>query len=263
MKDIGQIESRIENVEYYTQLSLLESDTNNLFIPDSNGNNRLKNGFLVDNFTSHDVGEPIHPNYKCSMDFAQGELRSQHYTTNVSLKYKDDIEPSNYLKDNFILLNYTDVPVIEQSFASGAENVNPFAVISWIGDIVATPATDDWIDEIRLPETTTNVEGNFLAEALAEGVTDFRVGGFGRTQWNAWQTDWTSTRSRSSRRTERRATWPFIRSVRRSSRTTTTQQSRTGIRPNVTPRTDRRVLGDRVVDITFKVETFKKHKIYR
>ena len=27
MKDIGQIESRIENVEYYTQLSLLESDT--------------------------------------------------------------------------------------------------------------------------------------------------------------------------------------------------------------------------------------------
>ena len=107
-----------------------------MFIPDSN-ENRLKNGFLVDNFTSHDVGEPIHPNYKCSMDFAQGELRSQHYTTNVSLKYKDDIEPSNYLKDNFILLNYTDVPVIEQSFASGAKNVNHLQSFL-IGDIVAT-----------------------------------------------------------------------------------------------------------------------------
>ena len=124
MKDIGEIESRIENVEYYTQLSLLESDTSNLFIPDSNGNNRLKNGFIVDNFTSHDVGEPRHPNYLCSMDFGQGELRPQHNTTNISLKYKDGVEPSNYLKDNLILLNYTDFPIIEQTFAS-AEKCKP------------------------------------------------------------------------------------------------------------------------------------------
>ena len=251
MKDIGEIESRIDNVEYYTQLSLLESDTSNLFIPDSNGNNRLKNGFLVDNFTSHDVGEPRHPNYLCSMDFSEGELRPQHHTTNISLKYKNDIEPSNYLKNNFILLNYTDFPIIEQSFASGAENVNPFAVISWIGDIIATPATDDWIDEIRLPETTTNVEGNFLAEALQAGVTNFRTGGFAPTQWNAWQTTWSSTRRSSSTRRESRATWPFVRTVTTTSRRTTRRQTRTGIRTNVTPRTDRRVLGDRVVDTTY------------
>lgn len=251
MRDIGEIESRVENVEYYTQLSLLESDTSNLFIPDSNGNNRLKNGFIVDNFTSHDVGEPRHPNYLCSMDFGQGELRPQHNTTNISLKYKDGVEPSNYLRDNLILLNYTDFPIIEQTFASAAENVNPFAVISWIGDIVCSPATDDWIDEIRLPETTTNVEGNFLAEALTEGVTNFRIGGFGRTQWNAWQTDWSTTSRSSSTRIETRSTPPFARSVTTSSSSTTTQQSRTGIRPNVTPRTDRRVLGDRVVDTTY------------
>ena len=44
---------------------------------------------------------------------------------------------------------------------------------------------------------------------------------------------------------------PFVRVTRTSRTTTTTQQSRTGIRPNVTPRTDRRILGDRVVDTTY------------
>ena len=61
MRDIGNLERRLENVEYYTQLSLLETDTSNLFIEDSNGNNRLKNGFLVDNFSSHIIGQSDHP----------------------------------------------------------------------------------------------------------------------------------------------------------------------------------------------------------
>ena len=50
MADIGRLEKRLENVEYYTRLSLLESDTANLQIVDSNGLNRFKSGFFVDNF---------------------------------------------------------------------------------------------------------------------------------------------------------------------------------------------------------------------
>ncbi len=251
MKDIGAIENRISNVEYYTQLSLLETDTKNLFIPDSGGFNRLKNGFIVDNYTSHDIGEPRHPNYSCSMDFSEGELRPQHYTTNVPLRYKNNEDPVNYLKDDFILLNYTDVSAIEQTFASGAENVNPFAVVSWVGDVKVSPATDDWTDEIRLPETTTNVEGNFLAEALNAGVEDFTRGGFAPTQWNSWQTSWSSSSSTTSTRIERRHEWPFIRTITNTRTRSRARQVRTGIRSNITPRTDRQVLGDRVVDITF------------
>jgi len=250
MKDIGNIETRVENVEYYTQLSLLESDTKNLFIPDSNGNNRLKNGFIVDNFTSHDIGETRHPNYSCSMDFGEGELRPQHYTTNVPLQYENEVEPSNYVRNDFILLNYSDVVVVDQPFASGVENVNPFAVVSWVGDIIVNPATDDWTDEIRLPERVTNVEGNFLAEARAAGVTNFRTGGFGRTEWNAWQTTWVSRRFTQNVDRERRNFWPFVRNVTRIFGVTTFRRVRRGIRTTVTPRIDRQVLGDRVVDVT-------------
>jgi hypothetical protein len=52
MVDIKQLENRIKNLEYYTTLSLLETNTTSLFVPDSNGLNRFKSGFFVDNFTS-------------------------------------------------------------------------------------------------------------------------------------------------------------------------------------------------------------------
>ena len=247
MKDIGQLENRIQNVEYYTQLSLLETDTANLFIPDGSGNNRLKNGFLVDNFTSHDIGQPFHPNYQCSIDFSFGELRPQHYTTNVSLVYKE--EPTNYIKGDLLMLDFTDQLLVEQPYAAVSENVNPFAVVSWVGLMNIFPASDDWVDEKRLPETLTPVEGDYSATITALGADPNT--GFAPTEWNAWETQWSSTRVRRRSFIERRGQAPFIRRVTRTRGRTRTLQTRTGIRPQVTPRTDRVVLGDRVVETKY------------
>ena len=250
MKDIGKLEQRLSNVEYYTQLSLLESETANLFISDGSGLNRLKNGFLVDNFTSHAVGNSAHPNYRCAMDMALGELRPQHFTTNVSLKYEE--VPTNYIKGDTLMLDYTHKVMVDQPFASGVENVNPFAVVSWVGFMVITPAIDDWVDEVRLPETLTEVEGDYAATVFAMQVDPNT--GFAPTEWNAWETQWTS-RSRSSSSsgfTDRSRGVPIRQATTTTTRTTTrTGQTRTGIRPEVTPRVDREVLGDRVVDIKY------------
>jgi hypothetical protein len=57
MRDIGRLEKRIENVEYYTQLSLLETQAQSLQIQDAEGFDRFKNGFIVDNFTGHGIGD--------------------------------------------------------------------------------------------------------------------------------------------------------------------------------------------------------------
>jgi len=248
MRDIGNLEERIENIEYYTQLSLLESETANLFIPDGNGNNRLKNGFLVDNFTSHAVGDSAHPNYKCSIDFAQGELRPQHYTTNSRLIFEET--PTNYIKGDFLMLDYTDKVFIEQPYAAVVENVNPFAVVSWVGLMQVFPASDDWVDEERLPETLTEVEGDYAATAFALGVD--RNTGFAPTEWGAWQTQWSRSSSSSSSRIERSpGGGPPIRRVTTSRSSRTTFQTRSGIRTRVQPRVDREVLGDRVVDIKY------------
>mgnify|MGYP003152065921 FL=1 len=50
MRDIGQIEDRVENLEKLTSLSLLELDTKSLQIQDADGLSRFKTGFFVDDF---------------------------------------------------------------------------------------------------------------------------------------------------------------------------------------------------------------------
>ena len=56
MKDIGRLETRISNLEEVSSLNLLEKATTDLLIPDADGNPRLKNGFIVDNFKGHGIG---------------------------------------------------------------------------------------------------------------------------------------------------------------------------------------------------------------
>ena len=247
MKDIGGLENRIQNIEYYTQLSLLETDTKNLFISDGSGNNRLKNGFLVDNFSSHAIGEPREPNYKCSMDTSMGELRPQHYTTNSTLVF--DTEPTNYMKGDLLMLNYTDELLVEQPFACVLENVNPFAVVSWVGLMNVFPASDDWIEENRIPESLTEVDGDYAAVAYELGIDPNT--GFGPTEWNSWENQWTSTSTSSTRKKERRNQHPYIRWKTTTTTKTTAKQTRDGVRAYVTPRVDRKVLGDRVVDTKY------------
>ena len=50
MSNLRDMEKRVQSLEYYTSLSLLEVSTQNLLVEDSEGMNRFKCGFFVDNF---------------------------------------------------------------------------------------------------------------------------------------------------------------------------------------------------------------------
>ena len=73
MQDIRKLEDRIQNLEYYTTLSLLETETSNLFVSDENGLNKFKSGFFVDNFTSL-LPQDTSISVKNSIDLTQKEL---------------------------------------------------------------------------------------------------------------------------------------------------------------------------------------------
>ena len=141
MADIGRLEKRLESVEYYTRLSLLETDTANLQITDANGLNRFKSGFFVDNFKSHDAHQIGHPDFGASIDKKEGYLRPSHYTTAIDLivgsqsyigigttanptldvNFLDDLDGQNVKKTGRLLtLNYNEVPMITQVYASRA-----------------------------------------------------------------------------------------------------------------------------------------------
>ena len=85
MKDIGKIAKRLDHVEYYTALSLLERDAESFEVTDANGLNRFKSGFIVDNFKGHRIGDTVHRDYKNSMDFELGQLRPKHKAKAIDL----------------------------------------------------------------------------------------------------------------------------------------------------------------------------------
>lgn len=261
MEDIGNMDRRLQSLEYYTSLSLLESDARNLKAFDSDGFDRLKNGFLVDDFTDHSTSDVDNQDYKCSLDFTEGVLRPSHYTTNVSLEYKPTLS-SNLIwwktnpalggkkGANILTLPYEEVAIIVQPYASRLENVNPFNVFTFIGRIDLLPASDDWTDTRRVPARVTTIEGNFRATRERLGTNNR---GFAPVQWRSWRTNWTGTR-RSQGRTWREQS--FSRGVPRrvlagTTTTTTRRQVRSGTRIRVVPRIDRRSLGDSVIDSSF------------
>jgi hypothetical protein len=206
MVDIKQLESRIKNLEYYTALSLLETSTANLFVPDSGGLDRFKSGFFVDNFSSLQSQESGIP-YENSIDIKNKELRPKHYTTSTDLIQGpvDGIDPFidystqqpegfNIIKNSDIItLDYSEVEYSKQSFATRTENVTPFVISFWQATIELTPASDTWVDTVRLDAKVINAEGNY-AQTLALAAEQFNVDpqtGYSPTVWGAWETNWT------------------------------------------------------------------------
>jgi hypothetical protein len=206
MSDIRQLENRIKNLEYYTSLSLLETNTANLFVPDSNGLNRFKSGFFVDNFTST-LAQENDVEIKNSIDPVYKELRPKHYTNSIDLipGPVENIDPTEDLAfssieginvrktGDIITLDYAEVEWLKQSFATRSESVTPFLISFWQGTLELTPASDTWVDTVRLEAKIINAEGNY-AESLATAARTLNVDpqtGFAPTVWNSWVQNWT------------------------------------------------------------------------
>ncbi len=199
MRDIGKLDERLRNVEYYTSLNLLEKDTASLQITDTDGNERFKNGFIVDNFKGHGVGDVLSPDYTCAIDIPNGEVRPQFYSDNVQLQesFGDDgfTVPTNPLrttaqyvkKGDLVLLPYTDVLLAAQKATAKNINVNPYAVFSFLGSIELTPSQDQWKDTDVKPEL--RVFDNSAFESLQNLVADNALG----TIWNEWEYNWLGT----------------------------------------------------------------------
>jgi len=211
MADIGRLEKRLESVEYYTRLSLLETDTANLNITDANGLNRFKSGFFVDNFKKHASHQIDHPDFTASTDAKRGYLRPGHYTTCLDLiigsrsfigigttanptldvNHLDDIDGDNIKKTGRLLtLDYTETKMLEQIYASRVENVNPFLIIYYSGDMTLSPDSDVWMDTKRV-DASISYDTSAYNNAISQMGINQQTG-FSEVDWGAWETNWVS-----------------------------------------------------------------------
>ena len=264
MTDIKQLENRIKNLEFFTSLSLLETNTANLFVPDANGLNRFKSGFFVDNFTSF-LAQEESVDLKNSVDFNQKEARPKHYTTQTDLTQSltgsgdlrfTDPDGTNIRKTkDIVTLDYTDVEWLKQTFGTRTESVTPFIVGFWVGALELLPASDSWTDQVRLEANIVQTEGNFT-ETLERATRTLNVDpqtGFAPAIWNSWINNWTGqeevlgseTRTAIARQGRSTTTTVFRDTTRQIFDTGIA--TRSGTRTVVTEQFDNESLGDRVI----------------
>ena len=172
MRDIGKLEKRIERLEYYTTLSILEQQALNMQVIDGNGNNRFKSGFIVDNFETHKIGSLQSIDYKCSVDTQQSVMRPQAKEDSFKLEEvntRDDQRSSaGYVRNtDRVTLPFTELQLLGNEFATKTINPNPFVVLQYAGDSFVGPNVDSWYDTSVAPLVTdnnTNLYSIFLAK---------------------------------------------------------------------------------------------------
>jgi len=185
MRDIGAIEDRIESLERMTSLSLLELNTQTLQIRDADGRNRFKSGFFVDDFKDYGlIDRPIssiqiNPTAQELIPIiSRNSLKSQvalsdniipqslDFTENRSL-----LDPNVQKTGDSITLAYEEIDWIEQPIATTVENVNPFHVVVYTGNIELNPSVDTWVRTIQLPDRHVSNSTSSNSESTQTLVT--------------------------------------------------------------------------------------------
>ena len=222
MRDIGRLDKRVKNLEYYTQLSLLEKQAKDTAIPDASNFEKFKNGFVVDPFTSQDIfaaaadtwsqrrwswwtawfngnntlssfgaqnynansiADPTNVDFNAAIDPVNQELRAPF---NVDFLPFEDPSLTNTVRAGaLVTLDFTEVEVISQKLATQSININPFNVIKFMGKVELEPAFDQWVDTVNLPSINSIVDVN-VPDAAA--LTVDRTTGRGSVISNASST---------------------------------------------------------------------------
>lgn len=240
MRDIGRLEDRIENLEYYASFNLLEKATSDSSILDADGNNRFKNGFLVDNFRDFNGSLTSSPEYSVALDNLEGELRPSFKDRSIPLKFDSAASTGYVNNNNIITLPFSERLYIEQPFATKSFSVTPYLVYQRKGEMALKPDSDFFKDTTTLPDLVVDIDTGVDAvrrianEAGITGVT-----------WNSWQT--TSRQNLGvTREVTTTGNWRQGSRTTNTFRTTRETQQRTGTALNVASRTTNTSLGTSV-----------------
>lgn len=190
MRDIGKLEKRIENMEYYVSLSVLELKANSIQVIDSaTGNNRFKNGFAADDFTSDVLSDLNNVEWKANLDLSKGELipRMKENAFKLTTGSYSNIASKGAISKT---LDYDSVVLISQPYATRTINVNPYAVFTWNGNLKLSPNVDYW-REVRYVDSSGSTVSN-TTYTTADSRYYFTVPTTSRN------TSWTSSNSNTS-----------------------------------------------------------------
>lgn len=151
MRDIGEIDSRINRLEEAVALSLLESQA---LHDDLAG--RSKSGFVTDDFSlaennPNSSADDKHPEYNASIDIIDNYLipgQTDGVQVDMEVDSTDSLDPYYYDRD-IAIKKYNQETMVEQLNATDAHKINPFATWIFIGDLTLKPSEHHWRDRVN------------------------------------------------------------------------------------------------------------------
>ena len=252
MRDIGKIEKRVDTLEYYTALSLLEKEASDLSVKDYATNlERFKNGILVDSFNGHNIGDVSHEDFAIAVDQELKELRPPF--SSDSFKFTPNLGANTQQSGDLVTLRYSSSNLVVQPLCSNTETINPYGTSQFNGQLTLSPPSDVWFSETGRPLVLINLES--LNDHWIQGNEN----GFGK-QWDDWSSTWSGTQVNDDNLIKSRKSESSSTSVSRSANVTSKNKTRTGIISTKPPETIKRSVGNRAVSISI-VPFIREQKI--
>jgi len=175
MRDIGVLKDRIENLEYYNVLNLLEKETSDLQILDENGLDRFKNGFLAEGFLDHSLGDTTNPDYNIAIDKVEQVIRPVFEMDSFDYEYDSSLSTLGRVGNLLHLPIESEEILAEQNNVTTTRNVEQ-SVYRFIGNIELDPDNDTWVDDTTVDK---NIE---FGNDLPSDKLMF-------TDWGSWETN--------------------------------------------------------------------------
>ena len=179
MQDIGKLDKRITNLEYYTQLSLLQQKATNMVVTDSNGLNRFKNGIFADSFDSFLLSDVSNPEYSIAIDRKEGKARPKFVLESFKFDFNSTASSNVQKTGRVITLPYTSVAYIVQPYATKYRS-SAHVASHWSGFLQLMPTYSNNIDYNQTASVGTTIDNTTPWKEFANSP-------FGSI-WGAWQT---------------------------------------------------------------------------
>jgi hypothetical protein len=176
MADINKLERKLDKLEETTTLSLLELESKLTAVLDSDGNDRLLTGFVVDNFNDQLLAATGLNDYCAAVDPSGKLVRPSFSEDNVRLVYSDASSTNTIQKGDNVYINYTESAWQQQLLATESISVNPNSSTDYIGTITLSPASDEW------------KETEYNASLAIDGSN--RIDTKEAFLWNSWMWNW-------------------------------------------------------------------------
>jgi len=150
MRDIGSIDNRVAQLEYYATLSQLEAAaTKQSVLYQDGATPKEQYGIIVDNFNDFSIADNQNPDLLCHI--GSGALYPYKRVVPIEFMFTSATGPYK-VNDRTYSLNYTETPCVVQNTATHSVSVQPYAFGQFKGDVDLRPSADAWYSDQIVPQ---------------------------------------------------------------------------------------------------------------